>query len=74
MISELSRLLCCQDNADVFAITERLVATFDSVSKELDTYGRKKEEDQRRFHAQGIDFKWDALKALREETVGLAKR
>jgi len=60
--------------ADVFAATEKLVSLFDSVSKELDVYGRKKEADQKRFEESGVGFEWSLLRELKEDTVALANR
>jgi len=59
---------------DVMAATERIEVVFESCSKELDTYGRKREDDKTRFASFGVDFDWDTLRNVKEKTVGLAKR
>eukprot|EP00658_Telonema_sp_P-2_P023898 TRINITY_DN19585_c0_g1_i4.p1 TRINITY_DN19585_c0_g1~~TRINITY_DN19585_c0_g1_i4.p1 ORF type:complete len:936 (+),score=105.55 TRINITY_DN19585_c0_g1_i4:171-2978(+) len=61
-------------SSDVLAATEKLVNIFDSCSKELEAYGRKREDDQAKFHAAGLVFDWSRYQALKEQTVGLATR
>ena len=68
-------LICVQGwGNDVMAATERIEVVFESCSKELDTYGRKREDDKTRFASFGVDFDWDTLRNVKEKTVGLAKR
>ena len=54
--------------------TAAIVEIFENVSKELDVYLRKKDEDLQRFGSVSLGFSWEMLTRLREQTVGLAKR
>ena len=63
-----------QDGREVFVTTATIVDIFETVSKELDVYLRKKDEDLPRFGSVGLGFSWEMLTRLREQTVGLAKR
>merc|ERR1711865_591412 len=63
-----------EDGREVFVTTATIVDIFETVSKELDVYLRKKDEDLPRFGSVGLGFSWEMLTRLREQTVGLAKR
>ena len=59
---------------DVMAATQQIENVFESCSKQLDIYGRKREEDTARFASFGVDFDWDTVRSVKEKTSGLAKQ
>ena len=52
----------------------RLEVIFKNIRKQLDVYGRKKEEDVQRFASAGVEFDWMCLTKRKEMTVDLSKR
>jgi len=62
-----------RSNMDPHQFQDAVEKTLQVIDKQLDTYLRAREQDDKRFAAVELPFKWSVVKYCREHTVLLAK-